>query len=692
MNTHLKYFFLFLSFFLFTINSYAQKRSPTKILDSLLLHHPQKDTTRVKMLSTYIQKIYYRDTLKADSLITEVEKLSDEINYAKGKADASYYRGEVQITKSDFSASIISFKKAIELYEKIDRKALIANCFNRIGASYYHQGNFSEALEYYNKSASMCKEINNLKGASVIFNNIANIYADQGKYFEAIKNYNESKEIKLKINYRSGLAKTYTNLGSIYGELKDFPKALENLNDALRIYDSIENNTKAKVLLLSIGVIHSEQKQSDSALVYYEKALKLYKKEDDQRGIADCLDKIGNVHKNRFENKKALDFFFKSLAISKEVNDERGMAMSYLNIAQVYYFQKKHKKALDYTLKTKKIADKLNILKFQKEIYGLLAGIYEYQGEYKKSLATHKEFKTINDSLLSKDVNKKIIKLEYEYKYKQELASANQRELRLTKEVETTNQDLEASQRNLLLGVIAFLLVTLALAAIIFFLRLRNIKAKNANILTEQKLLRSQMTPHFIFNALSVLQGIILNDEKKKSLSYLSKFSKLLRITLENSRDKMVPLDQELLAVENYLSLHNIESNNSYKYSISVDEAIDKPQFEVPPMLIQPFIENAIEHGFNKQSEDRNIDIQLSYAKEELVCTIIDNGIGIDSQKQKSQKQKKSLATIITSERLRILSEDSKTKGTLTVEDRQKYNEQGTIVTLVIPHKIQKAS
>ncbi|MCH2196994.1 tetratricopeptide repeat protein [Kordia sp.] len=689
MNTHHKYFLLL--FFLFAINAFAQKKDPTKILDSLLLHHPQKDTTRVKMLSTYVQKIYYRDTRKADSLIKEVEKLSQEINYTKGKADANYYRGEVQVIKSDYSASVGSFKKAIELYEKIGRKPFIANCLNRIGASYYHQGNFSEALEFYNKSASMCKEINNLKGASIILNNIANIYADQGKYFEAIKNYNESKEIKQKINYRLGLAKTHTNLGSIYGALKDFPQALENLNRALNIYDSIENNTKTSVLLLSIGVIHSEQKQVDSALVYYEKALKFYKKLDDQRGIADCLGKIGNIYANQSKKEKSLDFFFKSLEISKKINDERGIAMSYLNIAQVYYFVKKYKKALEYTLKTKEIADKLNILKFQKETSGILSAIYEYQGKYEKSLATYKKFKTFNDSLLSKDANKKIIKLEYEYKYKQELASANQRELRLTQEVKTTNQDLEKSQRNLLLGVIAFLLVTLVLAAIIFFLRLRHVKAKNANILTEQKLLRSQMTPHFIFNALSVLQGIILNKEQKKSLLYLSKFSKLLRITLENSRDKLVSLNQELIAVENYLALHNIESNQAYDYSIVVDEVIDKSLFEIPPMLIQPFIENAIEHGFNKLSEDRNIDIVLNYTDEELVCTITDNGIGIDSQKEKSEKHKKSLATIITSERLRILSEDSKTKGKLMIEDRQKYNSQGTIVTLIIPHKIQKA-
>ncbi|WP_261793625.1 histidine kinase [Psychroserpens burtonensis] len=91
---------------------------------------------------------------------------------------------------------------------------------------------------------------------------------------------------------------------------------------------------------------------------------------------------------------------------------------------------------------------------------------------------------------------------------------------------------------------------------------------------------------------------MILNNENEKSLLYLSKFSKLLRITLENSRDKIVPLHQELEAVNNYLELQNLEVSQSYQYTILVDENMDTSLFEIPPMLIQPFIENAIEHGF----------------------------------------------------------------------------------------------
>lgn len=144
------------------------------------------------------------------------------------------------------------------------------------------------------------------------------------------------------------------------------------------------------------------------------------------------------------------------------------------------------------------------------------------------------------------------------------------------------------------------------LGSVIFYQKLKNAKTKTQNAVIEQKLLRSQMTPHFIFNSLSVLQGMILNKEDKKSVSYLSKFSKLLRITLENSRDKTVLLSQELKAVQNYLTLQNLE-NDVYQSTLLVEETIDIPMFEVPPMLIQPFVENAIEHAFTDTNDEKKL-------------------------------------------------------------------------------------
>ena len=108
-------------------------------------------------------------------------------------------------------------------------------------------------------------------------------------------------------------------------------------------------------------------------------------------------------------------------------------------------------------------------------------------------------------------------------------------------------------------------------------------------------------------------------------------------------------------------------------------------------MLIQPFIENAIEHAFGDQKESKKIDIHLSYIDKELICTINDNGIGINAQKVNQNKGKKSLATTITSERLEILSKDFNMKGSVCVEDNRVRNEEGTLVTLIIPYKILAA-
>jgi len=257
----------------------------------------------------------------------------------------------------------------------------------------------------------------------------------------------------------------------------------------------------------------------------------------------------------------------------------------------------------------------------------------------------------------------------------------------LTKAVESTSQDLVKSKQNYLLAIIGFLLVSILLGSVIFYLKFRNIRSKNENIVMEQKLLRSQMTPHFIFNSLSVLQGMILNKEDKMSLSYLSKFSRLLRITLENSRDKLVPLRQELLAIENYLALLNLETNNPYEYSIEVAEHIDQNRFIIPPMLIQPFIENAIEHAFEDAKGQRKIDVHISYINNELVCCITDNGIGVDAHKATSKSGKKSLATAITADRLKLLSKSIEAKGAIIIEDRSIFGDKGTKVTLILPYK-----
>ncbi|WP_298518205.1 tetratricopeptide repeat protein [uncultured Kordia sp.] len=681
MNTIPKYLFLFLVVVSFSGTMHAQNAVVDSLQNELRLH-TQKDTIRVNLLSSLIHQVYDLDVAQAETLLKEAEEISNTLQYTKGKATVNYYKGHIEIIKYNFEKSIQHFDEAYKLYENINDFKGMARCYASKGYAYYDSGDYTKSLVYYNKSIPLYKKSNNIKGLASTLNNIAGIYADQGKYYEAIKKYTESKDIKEKLHNLYGVAKLYTNIGGVYGEMNNYTNALENLKKAEDIYDSIAKNRKSWILLSNIGIIYSKQKQYDKALDYYNKSLAICEQQENKLGIADNYNKIGNIYKAQSKNEEALNLFHKALIICKDISDKKGMLISYTGLANCYFLQRNYKTALEYTLKIQATGTELKMLPYQQEAHKLLADIYENLGEPEKSLANYKKFKTLSDSLLNKEINKKIIQFEFDYKYKQELEQAN-------KKVETTTKDLQKSKYNFLLGIIIFLGITLVLVTIIFFLRLRNVNIKNQNVLTEQKLLRSQMTPHFIFNALSVLQGIILNKEEEKSLTYLSKFSRLLRITLENSRDKIVSLDQELIAVENYLALQNIKSNFSYEYTIFLDDSIDKNLFEIPPMLIQPFIENAFEHAVDKQKKELKIQISLKYLNNELICTIIDNGLGINSQKENTKKHKKSLATTITSERLTILSKNLKTKGAITIEDREKYNERGTIVTLIIPHKLK---
>ena len=715
-------FFLFFSTALFAQN---------EIIDSLkneLSIHPEEDSTRVNTLNKLAFAYFRTDLAKTVECLDRSKAIAERVGYQKGKAKSIYIRGMAEAVKTKYEKGIAYFEEALQLYQEINFKRGIEKCYGSMGVYFFKGGEAKQAIKYYLKSVALKEELGIKKGMTSSLRYIGLAHSELGHYKEAIGYFKKALKISEEEKNEKDIAESYTNIGNIYSSQGNYPLSLEYHNKSLFIAEKREDVLGKTKALNNIGIIYKHLKDYDKAIVYYEKALPLAKEVGYKRTIGSVLNNLGNLHqkKRNFkvaneylqgalkineelnnktnmavnlnnigglhlelnENVLAHQYFVKSEKINLEIENQRGLCNTYLGMARAYSNQEIYDKALSNLLKSKAISAKLGILNYQRDIAELLAETYEHTGQYQKAFSSHLQFKVFNDSLFNKENIEKITQLEYEYKYKQQLDSASIRELKLTQAVDMTTQRLEKTKRNLLLGVIGFLLMSLVLGAIIFFLKLRNAKSKAQNIAMEQKLLRSQMTPHFVFNSLSVLQGMILNEEDEKSISYLSRFSKLLRITLENSRDKAVPLDQELTAIENYLELQNLEVDQSFQYTISVAENIDTASFEIPPMLIQPFIENAIEHAFKDQKENRKIEVQLKYSKEELICTVTDNGIGIATQKEKEKPTKKSLATTITSERLEMLSKDFKKKGSVTIEDRKKYNQQGTIVTLIIPYQI----
>ena len=232
-------------------------------------------------------------------------------------------------------------------------------------------------------------------------------------------------------------------------------------------------------------------------------------------------------------------------------------------------------------------------------------------------------------------------------------------------------------------------IIILIVLAWMIRLKFRSIRAELAKSEIEQRMLRTQMNPHFIFNILTTLQNLILNNDVSNANKYLTRFSKLLRMILQNSRSTYISISEEVNIITNYIELQKLRYNNKFNYKIDVDNTLDLELDQIPPMLAQPFIENSIEHGFVEANQEYLLDISIIRDNNFIIYTIADNGIGIEkSLKIKSQYKEdyKSLGIKIINDRMINLNKIQKQNIDLKVKDisTKTKSEQGTKVIITI--------
>lgn len=705
----------------------------TSQIDSLkheLLVHKAEDSTRVNILNELAYHSHRKDVGQTLDYLEESSEISGRIDYSKGNARSLYLRGTVDLYQANFAQATEQFQRAFQLYDSIGYRIGVSQCYSAQGMVAYSTAEYEEAIALLNKSLEVAQEIGKMKGTASILLNMGNVYADWGKYPESTSLYEQALELHMERNNDKGISQCLNNLGTVYSDLGNYPLALEYYNKAYFLYQKNEDNLGISKSLNNLASIYKHQENYDKALVHFEQSLEMQEKSNNRKSIVRLKNNMGNVYRLKKDNKTALEYFKSALELGREIgahedviiclnnigtiyfsqgefavargyhleaeansliiDNSHSLSTSFQGIAETYLAEQEYEKALTYTLKSKEVSDEMMLLIHQIEVQSLLFKIYKGIGEFEKALVSHEKFKVLEDSLFNKENIEKMAQLEYEYKYKAELESAENREKTLTKTVKSTVLDLEKSQRNAFIAVIVILLISIASGGTIFYQKLRNAQAANQNILIEQKLLRSQMTPHFIFNSLSVLQGMILNKEEQQSISYLSRFSKLLRTVLENSRHKTVALENELMAIEAYMGLQNLSVEPPYEFNLKVDASLNNLAFKIPPMLIQPFIENATEHAFRGKKENKQIEVEIVFEDQKLMCTISDNGAGLKADQPRNSGGKKSLATTITAERLAMLSKYFEVQGSVEIQDKHSFGEQGTLVTLAIPYKIEK--
>ena len=284
--------------------------------------------------------------------------------------------------------------------------------------------------------------------------------------------------------------------------------------------------------------------------------------------------------------------------------------------------------------------------------------------DFEKALDYFRKRTEILDSLNSASSRREIEKLSLEY----ETEKKNREIQQLNKQQELSQTSLRKSKQLQW----TFLIITLLALAVLFLLWSRQRAKRKAEALlkeamkqefnkkladSELQALRAQMNPHFLFNCLNSINGFIVKNNKEKASEYLSKFSKLIRQVLNNSRAQKISLEQELETLQLYIDMEKLRFNNEFEYECTIASDVETDYVEVPPMIFQPYVENSIWHGLMHKKEGLG-KLTLRIFMEnprKLVCEIEDNGIGRDAALQlrsKSASNRKSYGMSISQQRL----------------------------------------
>lgn len=452
------------------------------------------------------------------------------------------------------------------------------------------------------------------------------------QYFEKDKNKNNGE-----------IAYALSILGNIYSSIGDHKKSIEYNKKVIAYHkasDSHVNYQKDHLMSVAnanIANSYLNLKNYSASASYSEKALALAKKTGDKINISLILSKLAfaKLAQNKYDEAESL--LKEALSLS---TDERAIAQANLMLGNLYQQKKESQKAEYYAYQALATGKKTNDLELQKKVYSLLYWIFNETKNFEKALEIYKSHDKILDSIKA-NTTQNILKqqqLKYDFEKK---------ELNYKLATEKKN----ASKNNWLIALSGVLIV-LVLGVYFYY---RNNKQRQAISVLEknqikQKLLITQMNPHFIFNSIVNIRGLISDKKDNEAIDYLNKFSSLTRQILENSNENYISLSEEVAMIQNYLSIQQLLYSNKFSFTITVEKTIDAESIFLPPMLTQPFIENAIKHGLSDTTTNGKVDIRFYVKEDKLFFEVADNGKGFDTV-QKSNHHK-SLAMSITKERL----------------------------------------
>lgn len=560
--------------------------------------------------------------------------------------------------------------KSYQLAGQLEKTIPHAQLANQLGELYLRRlGQYDSAFYYARQAYEVFRTTNQDALYMRALNTMGLVYSYQRKTQKAIDLYLEAHQRLSPNGYSRSLAMVANNLGMNYGRLNQLDEAEKWYLKVIAIAENLQ---------LPQGLL---QGYNGAAAVYNE-----------QKNFA-----------------KAMEYAQQSLQYARQFQHVPGQAIAYLNLGRTAFYQNKYQQALDNYRQAYAIFEAMQDATKMKSIAQQMAMIYEQLGNYQQALQYNKTYHSLKDSLFSRERTQLVEELQTQYeteKMRREKESAELDNLRL----ESLNKEEQAKARRNRNGLLVALsaLVVLVLLGILYNRQQKlkkqteltdlELKATQRQLAVEKqkreaelKAVRAQLNPHFIFNVLNSIQEFILLDEKDKAGKALTQVATMMRKTLKHSQEKAISLQAELELIQLFVAAEKLRMEDRLQFHIDLDEEVEPEFITIPPMLIQPYVENAIQHGIRHKADGGQVWVHARLNSDDLLeIAIEDNGVGrtqAAALKKDHANRHNSFSTQANAERIQHVAAATGQQASVTVIDKKDAQQRprGTRVVLHWP-------
>jgi len=632
---------------------------------------------------------------------TLAQKEAKKISYKKGLGNALLIMAGIEIinsfkNKTNFSVAENYLQQVIQIGEQLNDNQMLGGVYLQMSKIKNSIENEKKAYQYFVKAGDM-------DGQALIATWLCEAFSYNGEYEEGVDYCQAALELNKISAQKSAnsewghlmVLESYHNLSSLYQAAGDYHTAMNYFKQARQYAAANDMEPDDDLLITRLFV---KMQQIDSALFYIDKF-----KNQNIVYVAQANFLLAEISLIKKDYDKTINILYPFIDTMRKRSMKNPLIEPLLDVANAYIGKGNYISALKYANEGTTIA--LELGKRPNLLYGyeLLSKIFHQLGKTESAYQYLMKYINLKDSI---QTHQFLWKLNNYKKVNEEERKTSQINL-LNKDNQLKEQKLkqQAFVKNtlivglillLLLGVFIFRTLTLKRKSELQKQKLENEK-KQAELQQratelEMQALRAQMNPHFIFNCLSSINKFILKNDSDTASDYLTRFSRLIRQSLTNSQLSLIPLSDEIEMLRLYLHMERLRFSETFTYNIIYENTIEPETIYIPPMLLQPFCENAIWHGLMHKEGQGKLEVIMSLQDGKLQCIIADNGIGREKSaalKSKSNGKQKSFGLKITTERLALFNNEKEIRSFCKTDDvfDANGNVAGTKVTLNIKYK-----